>query len=68
MLSGPVAFQRLQPVSGRNPQILQDARIVEHTQFAQGGGLNVGWKFPAMSARPDAFCLVIGETLDHEVI
>lgn len=35
VLAGAVAFERLQPIAGRHPQILQDAGLIEETQLAQ---------------------------------
>ena len=36
MLTLPISFQRLQPVSRRHPQIVQAARLIEIQQFSPG--------------------------------
>lgn len=61
VLSDAIAFQCFKSVARRNAQILQNARIVDQTQFAQGGDLDMGREFPASLTRPNAFCLWIGE-------
>jgi hypothetical protein len=38
----PVAFERFEPVVGRNPQIVQLCRAVQHLQFALGDSPDVG--------------------------
>ena len=36
------AFKRIKAVVGRNPQIIQPHRTVQHGQFAFGDGSNIG--------------------------
>jgi hypothetical protein len=41
VLAAPLALQRFEPIAGRHPEIIQRSRLVQHTQLAQGGGLNL---------------------------
>jgi hypothetical protein len=50
VLAGAVAFQRFQPIAGRDTQILQDARLIEQTQFAQRRRLDIRRKRAASPA------------------
>jgi hypothetical protein len=41
MLSIAIGFQGLKPIAGRNSQIIQDSRLIQKAQFAQGDRLDV---------------------------
>src|SRR2546423_10337823 len=63
VLPAPVTMQFLQPVSGRNPQVVQRRGPVEHAQFSSG---HAGWRCsPGLARSPDFRRLLVGESLDH---
>jgi hypothetical protein len=40
-LAASIAFQRLEPIATRHPEIIQRPRLIQHTQLAQGGRLDL---------------------------
>ena len=65
VLTFAVAFERLQTIRRRNPEIVETGCVVEHTQLAPGDGLDVGWKAPRISAKPNLLRFLVGEIPDH---
>jgi hypothetical protein len=41
MLSRAISLERLEPINGRNPEIVQDPSLVQKTELSQGHILNV---------------------------
>ncbi len=44
MLSLAIAFEFFQPISRGRPKVEQSMRIIDHSQFPQGRGLDFPWK------------------------
>jgi hypothetical protein len=66
VLSLPVAMHLLQPVSGRDSEILKRLGAIEHRQLSLR---NACGRCPAsFSGSPDFRRLFVGETLDHRPI
>ena len=67
MLALPVMLQGFEPVVRRNRQIPQNARIVEHSELAQGRRLDVDRQSAADFAQPDSLGLGAPEAPDHPI-
>lgn len=63
MLPVAICFQSLEPIAGRNPQIIQDSRLIEQAQLAQSDRLDIGRQFPAAPPGPDQFGFRVREAL-----
>jgi hypothetical protein len=68
VLSRPVARKGFKPITRRYTEIIQDARLIEHTEFAQGNRLNVRREFSASLARPYQSSFTVGEATDHDAL
>ena len=66
VLTFAVAFERLQTIRRRNPEIVETGCVVEHTQLATRNLLNVAWKAPGGCALPNLFGFLVGEVSNHE--
>jgi hypothetical protein len=64
-LAGAVSLECFQPVSGRYPQVHEDASGVQEAEFAQSRSLHVARQFSAPPAPSDQLGFAIGKALDH---
>jgi hypothetical protein len=65
MLPGAFPAQLLQPVGGRNSQIVERDGVVEHAQLPQSALLNLSRQPPRSLAAVDTAGLVVLERPDH---
>jgi hypothetical protein len=65
VLTGPVTFQRFQPVAGRNAQKIESRRGVDLQQLSKCNSLHVGRKASAMLAPKELLRLFVRKALDH---
>src|SRR5208282_5364908 len=66
VLTLTIAAQFLQPVSGRNLQVVQSYGAIEHGKLSFR---NTGWRCTArLAASPDFRRFLVGESLDHSAI
>jgi hypothetical protein len=68
MLALSVAFQSFEPISRRHAQIVDSPGIVQETQFAKRGILDVGRQPPAAAALPNRSGLGIPEAGEHYLL
>ena len=65
VLTGTVASQLFETVSGRRPEILKPHRRVELAQLSQGHPLNVGPKLPDRLALEEPLGVLVTEAPNH---
>jgi hypothetical protein len=65
MLTGALAFQRLEAIPGRNAQVVETLCSVEHPQLPTREGLKLARQTARNFAAPDPFSLLVGEAPDH---
>ncbi len=65
VLPGTVPFQLLKPIRRRHPQILQDRRRVEHSQFPERRPLDVRAQSLDRLATEESLGVAVLEGLDH---
>lgn len=65
VLTTSPSFQCFEPVRGRDSEIEQHTRLIEHPQLAQCDALDVGRKPTTHAARPDQRSFGVGETPYH---
>lgn len=65
VLAAPTAEEFCETVCGRNPQVLQRLRPVQHAQFAKRGALYLDGQTLRVSSMEDRFCLSVSETPYH---
>ena len=65
VLPRTVATQLLEPVTGRNPEIVEPAGRVELNQFAQHDPSQIGRVVPDRLALPEARGVTISKAADH---
>lgn len=58
-------FERLQPICGRDAQVIQGLSLVEHEELAQGNLLYLSWESARDHALPNLFRLSAVEIKDH---
>ena len=46
VLAGAIAFQLLQPISGRQAQVLEPFGCIEHDKLAKHRAVEIRWKAP----------------------
>ncbi|KMS54173.1 hypothetical protein V473_17195 [Sphingobium cupriresistens LL01] len=68
MLPGPVAAQRVEPITRRIAQVVEGSRTVEQLQFIKCAILNVGWQFAAALAVPDFLCFGVIDAANHGLL
>ena len=61
VLSGPVAFERFEPVARGKAQFLEPGRGFELGELAESDFMDAGWKFRWPVAEPKGFGWFIGE-------
>jgi hypothetical protein len=66
VLSSLVAAQFFQAISGRNPQVIERLRIINHCEFSPRDCS--GWRTTGLAGAPDFRRLLVGESLDHFTI
>jgi hypothetical protein len=64
-LSLPIRFLGFEPIARGNAKIGDYPSLVQKTKFSECDILNIGRQSSASLARPDQFCLPIGEALNH---
>jgi hypothetical protein len=65
VLTGPIALELLEPVTGRDTEILELLGGVHSHELAQHGPLEVGGKPPDGLAGKEALGIPVGEAVDH---
>ena len=65
VLAGATSFEFLEAVARRDPEVVEDARSIEHAELSESGPLNVGAQLPYREALEEAFGVAATETLDH---
>ena len=65
VLAGAIAFQLLQAVAGRDPEILQPLGGVYHTKFPEHEPVELGGEAADPFALKEALRIAIGEAGDH---
>jgi hypothetical protein len=65
VLPGAIAFELLEPVSGRHPQIVQRFSRVQSDQLAQHRSQEVGGIASHALTPEQGFGVPVGESLDH---
>ena len=68
VLPGPIPAEFFQPVGRRDPQVVDDISIIEHTQLAQGYLLDVGRQLFRALAVKDLLRFLVFESLYHNLI
>src|SRR5690242_2868009 len=53
MLPGEITFEGLKSIPGRDPKVIDHARLVKQAQFSQGDSLNIRRQLAASDARPN---------------
>ena len=64
----PVSMQLFQEISGRNPQIGQVFRVIDHQQLPQGNTLDIRRQFARKLLLIYPFCFPISKAFDHGII
>ena len=67
MLALPVSFKRLQPVSWRDPQVIERGGGLELGEFTQGGLVNRRGYFGRFLTEPEEMGGPAGERGDHRM-
>ena len=65
MLTGALAFQRLEAIPRRNAQVIEPLCGVEHPELPPREGLNLAWQAARNVAAPEPFSLFVGEAPYH---
>jgi hypothetical protein len=65
VLTVPAALQRFQMIARRYSQIVEDTRLIQHTQFSQGYRLNIRRELSAAPSCPDRLGFRVGEVAYH---
>ena len=65
VLAGPIAFEFLQAVAGRDAQILELLGGVHEAELAQHEALELRWEAADRLSLEQALGVPIGETVDH---
>jgi hypothetical protein len=63
----PIAAQSLKPVTGRDPQVVQAVRSVQHPELPQGHPLHINSQASGRVPRAQPLGFPIAEALDHGV-
>lgn len=66
MLAFPVAGQGLEPVAGRNPEVIEAVSRIQKRQFSKRRVLDVAWKAARAPTGPDLLRFAITEASDHK--
>ena len=64
-LPGEITFECLKSIPGRDPKVIDHARLVKQAQFSQGDSLNIGRQLAASDARPNQLRFAVRKALDH---
>lgn len=66
VLAGPIALEFLEPIAGRDAEIIQNLRCVYGDEFAEHGPQELSGKSTYRLALEEGFGVSIGEALDHD--
>jgi len=65
VLTGTIAPEQFEAVTGRHAQILDATALVDHAKFSERDVLNVGGQLSTAPARPYQLGFPICEALEH---
>ncbi|HSH42611.1 MAG TPA: hypothetical protein VK973_10860 [Arenicellales bacterium] len=68
VLTRSPAFERFQPVSRRNTQIVQACGVVQHSQFTPRRSLDISGQPPGRLPAPNPFGFTVSEATDHDLL
>ena len=60
-----IAFQSLQMIGRRNPEIIEGVRLVQHEKLSKGSLLDLLWGFSGDLPAPDSLSFIRSETFYH---
>ena len=65
VLASSIAFELLQAIAGRKPQVVEARRSIQHTKLPQRDSLNVAAQLAHRAALEQMLGVAVPEALDH---